>query len=241
MAKMIWLFKQKDYIHKYGLKGQEDGVCLALAARWAKMRLKYQDAVGNEDAGSRTIYFEGVKKIGKSTVSAVISEMQASYDDVRAPAKVESNKLAALVDDAFEKSFINEITQEAYKSIKSDAEAAADLLEKKVSNAEDVLFARQKLVVVSRNSCNSFLEYFDGVQDKSCYVFKCKDLKHAFASYYQKGLLWDDYYLFDPNCGEIYMDGSSQMKDLMGQLKKHFGVNGRADRIRVRYERASHA
>ena len=56
------------------------------------------------------------------------------------------------MDDAFEKSFINEITQEAYKSIKSDAEAAADLLEKKVSNAEDVLFARQKLVVVSRDA-----------------------------------------------------------------------------------------
>jgi hypothetical protein len=104
-----------------------------------------------------------------------------------------------------------------------------------VSNALDQLLARQNLHIVRRKNCSSFQDYFKDVQDKACYIFKCQDLKHAFAGYFVERLIWDDFFFFDPNSGEFYMDGSSEMEHFMAEVRKLFGVAGRAERLQVSY------
>jgi len=233
MATKIWTFKQKEYIEKYGLKGQEDGVCLALSARWAKMRLKKPGQV--LDQVKRTNYFEKAPKIGKRAVATVIADMQEAYDTVRVPVQEQVKELDTQVEAIFDQYMEDKISFQDYERLKAPLEQLAEVQGNLVSNALDQLLARQHLHVVRKKNCSSFQDFFKDVQDKACYVFKCFDLKHAFAGYFVERVIWDDFYLFDPNSGEFYMDGSSEMEQFMAGVRNVFGVAGRAERYQVAY------
>jgi hypothetical protein len=108
VASQLWKFKQEEYIAKHSLAGQEEGVCLALSARWAKMRLKKPGQTLTET--SRTGYFEKPPKTGKQGVHSVIANMQDAYDTIRVPAQKLVGELDTKVESIFQQYMDNKIS-----------------------------------------------------------------------------------------------------------------------------------
>ena len=233
MTKSVWSFKQNDYIERHNLVGQEDGVCLALATRWAKMHLKSGGKALGKHA--KTNYFEKATKPGKRAVSAVVAEMQAAFDAAREPAKIQVRALTTVLEHAWLQTELDQLPLDQYFQLKEGIHLLMEDQEKLVSNALNRLFAKQNIRVVGKKICNSFQDYFGDYEYGFCYVFRCSDLKHAFGARVEKGYLWNDYYLFDPNSGEMHFDGASQMNAGMAELRKGFGVTGKAERFKVAY------
>ena len=232
MAKQLWSFEQKDFIKKHDLRGQEEGVCLALAARWSKMRLKR--------GATTAAYFEKQAKEGKETKPALLASMQQQYDAVREPAKEMVDLLAQSRDVAFDEWFNGRISEDDYKRIEQTLAGRASKDQEEVKRALSDLFWTQNLTVADHRKCNSFQDYYANSRDKACYVFICRDLRHAFAGYYVHRPLWlDEFYFFDPNSGEYLLQGSSDLQAFMAMLRKGWEVPGHADRYEVTYARGN--
>lgn len=234
-----WEFVQSEYIQEHDLGkigALNEGVCISLSCRWAKMILKSKKAsfgvpqVTNTDRGT---YFAKAKAPGK------VAANQNAFDKARGEAQ---QTLASSKDALVQARSLfqqGEMSWTEYEMLSKSVMAGAKDGALESDHSLQVITAANKLKIEETVACQSFSEYFLNVSTSSCYVFSSSGLEHAFAGYVTSGVFSKDYYFFDPNAGEYLAEGDSKAAVLMAAFGRAYAKSGKVastgTRLKVSY------
>jgi len=214
--KMNWEFKQSEYRAEWDRQNSVGGLCLSLSARWCRAMLESEkDGWGAPTASAE----ERFKCFKQQPVATDVVSTQAVFSRRMARAREGGQTVETLIQVA---TVLNKHHPVETHTLLAAIDLAADELVVRGPHITDSTITHFGLRVAATAGDVKWGAIAASLATQQCYVAHFETGAaggHALGIYQTYGWVSTDYYVFDPNFGEVLCNGSDDFTKLMSKIK----------------------